>query len=302
MDSCTLKQPRTVAEQRSKLLAHGITFDGYSKKEVDQILLRTNYYRLTGYALQFRIDQSHGKCEAQTRLRDIIAIYDFDSALRNFILRYTEPVEIKLRTVIAYEYSNAHCLHKPHDQHLDAGNYYRKADAQRIIDAFSQEEHYLEEPLFIQHHLKKYGGKAPLWVMVETMPFSRLSKYYNCMYDGNRTRIAKHFRTSPDNLHNALQCIVRLRNESAHGNRIYNTRYMKKARLVFTALKETIEADSVFAYLTVLYMYQTKTCLKQQFMSDLQSILDRFDPVVVRRDLLGIPENGLRLVQRNIQR
>ena len=85
MDSCTLKQPRTVAEQRSKLLAHGITFDGYSKKEVDQILLRTNYYRLTGYALQFRIDQSHGRCEAQTRLRDIIAIYDFDSALRNFI-------------------------------------------------------------------------------------------------------------------------------------------------------------------------------------------------------------------------
>lgn len=50
---------------------------------------------------------------------------------------------------------------------------------------------------------------------------------------------------------------MRLRNESAHGNRIYNTRYMKKARLVFTALKETIEADSVFAYLTVLYMYQT---------------------------------------------
>ena len=85
MDSCTLKQPRTVAEQRSKLLAHGITFDGYSEKEVDQILLRTNYYRLTGYALQFRIDQSHGRCEAQTRLRDIIAIYDFDSALRNFI-------------------------------------------------------------------------------------------------------------------------------------------------------------------------------------------------------------------------
>jgi abortive infection bacteriophage resistance protein len=194
MAATALKPPRSIAEQKRKLASHGIEFDGYSDEDVERILLRTNYYRLTGYALQFRIDPSRGRCVAKTQLHDIVMIYFFDADIRNFILRYTEPVEIKLRTVIAYEYSTAHCTNPPHDQHLSKTNYYRQKAAGEIIDAFFREEKYSDKPLFVSHHMAKYGGYAPLWVMVETMPFSRLSKYYNCLYDNDK----KDSRTLPN--------------------------------------------------------------------------------------------------------
>ena len=147
MPVTALKRPRSIQDQKMKLAAHGIEFEGYSDRDVEQILLRTNYYRLTGYALQFRVDPSHGTCAEKTQFRDIVTIYHFDSELRNFILRYTEPVEIKLRTVISYEYSMAHCTKYPHDQHLLETNYYRQRDARGIIDAFFEEEGYPDKPL-----------------------------------------------------------------------------------------------------------------------------------------------------------
>lgn len=298
----TLKPPLSISKQLERLKEHGVLVDGYTDRQISDILSRVNYYRLTGYTLQFRKDPRNSDCLDGTELKDILSLYRFDTELRNLLLRYLEPIEIKCRTVIAYRFSISHCRAPNYDQHLDLSSYYRKHDAREIIESFFKEEGYRDQPLFIEHHVQTYQGHAPLWVMVETMPFSRLSKYYNCLYKNDKESIAKLFGTSVNNLHNALQCLVRLRNQSAHGDRIYNTEYRLPARLTYTKVKNEVSARSVFAYLLVLCQYLPTLTLRKSFVGSFTELLEHYDSNIVRWDLLGIPENGLNLFNLYLSR
>ncbi len=51
-----LKNPLTFNEQLDKLIAHGMVIS--DREKAKDILKRVNYYRFTGYALQFRKDPS----------------------------------------------------------------------------------------------------------------------------------------------------------------------------------------------------------------------------------------------------
>ena len=58
-----LKKPLTFDEQLDKLIAHGMIVT--DREKAKGILKRVNYYRFTGYALQFRqkiFDSNSGKC------------------------------------------------------------------------------------------------------------------------------------------------------------------------------------------------------------------------------------------------
>lgn len=289
----TLKTPLSIPQQVKRLKEHGIAFDGYTEQAIQNILLRSNYYRLTGYALQFRKNPQNSDCLQSTQLKDIMSIYRFDAQLRNLLLRYLEPVEIKFRTIIAYVFVMTHCKAPNYDQHLDINNYYRKQDAQEIINQFYTEEDYNDHPIFIKHHLEKYEGNAPLWVMVETMPFSRISKYYNCLIDSDKEKISNLFGSNTNNLHNALQCLVRLRNQSAHCDRIYNTTYRLPAKLTYTKVKQKVSSTSVFAYLLVLCRYLPTFTLRNSFVEEFTTLLNSYDSNIVQWNLLGIPEGGL---------
>lgn len=55
-DFMDLKNPLTFDEQLDKLVAHGMVIS--DREKAKDILKRVNYYRFTGYALQFRKDPS----------------------------------------------------------------------------------------------------------------------------------------------------------------------------------------------------------------------------------------------------
>jgi abortive infection bacteriophage resistance protein len=291
-----MKPPFSLAQQRRQLAAHNISFDGFSSHEVEQILSRINYYRITGYAVQYRIRPESAWCEDGTQFGDIMSIYHFDEELRFLLLRYVEGVEVKLRAVISHVFTTAHCMQSPHDQHTKAEYYYRKRDALAIIEAYTSEDQQDQSTPW-SHKRHSHRELSPLWVMVETMPFSRLVRYYQCLKRRDRQAVAKEFGSTADNLQNALLCIVRLRNKSAHANRIYNTMNLRKARLVSTEVKRLVDAQSVFAYLMLLCSCQPTLHQRKQFARDFKELLLSFDPHVVRPDLLGIPESGLRLLQ-----
>ncbi|MDN6683814.1 MAG: Abi family protein [Bifidobacterium crudilactis] len=226
-----------------------------------------------------------------------MSIYQFDEELRFLLLRHLEPVEVKLRAVVSHVFTAAHCSESPHDQHTKAEFYYRKRDALAIIQAYSQEDERDQSTPWSHKH-PRHRETAPLWVMVETMPFSRLVRYYQCLKRQDRQAVAKEFNTTADNLQNALLCIVRLRNKSAHGNRIYNTVNLRKARLVRSEMKRLVDAQSVFAYLILLGCYQPTLHQRRRFATDFWALLSRYDPHVVRPDLLGIPVSGGRHLLR----
>ena len=135
-----LKKPLTFDEQLDKLAAHGMIITDREKAKV--ILKRVNYYRFTGYALQFRQDPSGSDYIVGTTFETVYHLYKVDEILRDTFRRYIEKAEVYYRTQIAYGFSIAKCTETPYDQHYDENNFYNKKGYREVIENFSREKNY----------------------------------------------------------------------------------------------------------------------------------------------------------------
>ena len=68
-----LKQPMSYEEQLHRLIMHGIVVD--DRERAIDILKRVNYYRFTGYALQFRVSQEDSTHVENTNLAKVYNLY-----------------------------------------------------------------------------------------------------------------------------------------------------------------------------------------------------------------------------------
>ena len=114
----------TFDEQLHKLDAHGMVIS--DREKAKDILKKVNYYRFTGYALQFRKDPSGSDYIEGTTFETVYHLYKVDEILRDTFHRYIEKAEVYYRTQIAYGFSTAKCTDAPYDQHYDENNFYNK--------------------------------------------------------------------------------------------------------------------------------------------------------------------------------
>lgn len=177
------KKPLTFDEQLDKLAAHGMIIT--DREKAKDILKRVNYYRFTGYALQFRQDPSGSDYIVGTTFETVYHLYKVDEILRDTFRRYIEKAEVYYWTQIAYGFSIAKCTETPYDQHYDENNFYNKKGYREVMENFSREKNYYKDSLIVKHHKMKYSSKTPLWVIVELMSFSNMSKLYSSMYYGS---------------------------------------------------------------------------------------------------------------------
>ena len=229
------------------------------------------------------------------------AIYSFDAELRQLLRRYLELAEIYYRTVISHEFSMAKCLKSPHDQHYNERNYYNKRGFAEVLDNFKKEKGYYKDSLIMKHHNKNYAGKMPLWVMVEMMSMSDVSKLYGCMYFSEQERISKVVGCSAKSLKNHLHCISVLRNKCAHAARIYNTTFYPSADLATTFLRKYPEVnnDSLFAYIVLLVKRLPERETKERLVSDISSLLERYEESIQIKKI-GFPNNWETILKNQI--
>ena len=116
-----LKQPLSFEEQLDKIKSHGIIVN--DKQRAIEKLEQINYYRLTGYALQFRVEPNKSEYVVGTTFDNIYKLYIVDEKLRNLCRIYIEKAEIYYKTQIAYGFSIMKCLIPPHNQHYDRNNF-----------------------------------------------------------------------------------------------------------------------------------------------------------------------------------
>lgn len=175
-----LKKPLSFEEQLNRLKSHGIIVN--DEKKAIEILKYINYYRFTGYALQFRKNPQESDYMDGTTFESVYHLYIVDERLRDLFRMYIEKAEVYYRTQIAYGFSISKCVDSPYDQHYCEDNFFNKQGYREVIDSFNREKNYYKDSLIVKHHKNKYDSKMPLWVMVELMSFSNLSKLYSAMY------------------------------------------------------------------------------------------------------------------------
>lgn len=289
-----LKKALTIKEQIERLkTAHNLVID--NDDEAAKILRTVNYYRLSAYGIGLTKKNNREEYIDGTSLTDIYRLYEFDSSLRNLILKLIEYQEIRLRTLISCFLA----LKYGAEGYIDPANFLQVSDKQgndihkSIIDAFKEETIRQKNLPFVKHHEQKYSGHYPIWVAIELFSFGKLSSLYSIMRNSDRNEIAKQYRTKPDYLKSWIICLLEVRNICAHYNRLYNmplkqAPYLYPENIPYRKGKQ----NKLFPVLITLKRMTASDNdpLWNDFVGQLSSLMKKYRDVV-NLSFIGFPKN-----------
>ncbi|MCI8348707.1 MAG: Abi family protein [Firmicutes bacterium] len=184
-------------------------------------LQELNYYRLSGYSLTLRTNDTFYK---NIKFSDIMQIYHFDRDLKLYILKYLEDIEISLRTHIAYELGKKDIDPEAPVSYTLRENFISDSHYHKFQEEIKEQIKNSREEAFIKHHNRKYNGVLPVWAMVETLSFGKVSSLFSILNIDIKKNICDTYyhQIRYSSVEKLLESLVVLRNLCAHHSRLYN--------------------------------------------------------------------------------
>lgn len=258
------------------------------------VLQSVNYYRLTGYMLSFKENDMFMN---GVTFEQIFRVYEFDHKLRNLMSSVLEHIEIAARTCIAY-----HLAHTYGTLGYEDGNNFQ--DPKRHAEFITTLNKSIEEArrrheLFVTHHDAKYGGKLPVWSMVELLSFGTLSIFYANLKPNDKKRIAEqYFGVRSHYFQSWLRALSHVRNICAHHARIYNKRLAVRPRL-YRDDKEQMDNSYIFAAIFAAGILCPIEPDWYAFVTGLEALVDEYTDVIELKRI-GFPQNWKTLLRDTV--
>lgn len=283
-----MKTPKTFNEQVQKLYSHGFIID--DPNHVEDYLSKVNYYRLRGYWLSFEKD---GEILPGTHFEDVILCYEMDRALRNWLNKAIEPLEIKLRTQFAYNLAFAtkdSLAYKNKDLFVN-----KEAHANSLSRIEKEVERALNNNVqFVIHNLDKYGA-LPIWAVVELTSFGTVSKMFGNLREDYKSLISKSFNLNNFYCDKWFAHLTAVRNICAHHNRFYN-RYMLRSPRLFVREKRYMSRKQFPTFLVLKNLYAYDDIQWNKLIDDLKEIINKFESVSLVP--MAFPDDWLKILKQ----
>ena len=218
---------KTIDEQLNILTNRGLTIEDPEKAKL--FLLRNNYYRISGYSLTLR---KHDVFYQTATFQNIIDIYNFDHELRHVLLKYIEIIEIALKSIYAYRFTEKHgALGYLNDSFFSDTKKHRE-----IIDkAEKQKATRLPHEAYLKHFIEDLHQDVPFWAYVDLLTISDISFLYSISENDIKKAVADelglHFKSGGDVLGHYMHSMTIIRNLCAHGSRLFNRLFEQKPSL-----------------------------------------------------------------------
>jgi len=257
----------------------------------EKVLSRISYYRLSAYFLTFKMKD--GKYSSGTEFNKIFRLYEFDRKLRNLLFSTIEELEVYLRAQLSYYHSQKYGP----IGYLDSINFNSRHDHVYFLSQINSLIKSNNKTPFVRHHIKKYSGQFPLWVIAELFTFGMLSYFYADMITADQKRLARSvFHSSVQNIKSWLYCCTNLRNICAHSRRLYNN--------VFSVIPANIPAVNkqserrLFAsIMAVREMYSDVDKWNNELLIAISALIDEYRDTVQLR-YMGFPTNWYLLMKK----
>ena len=285
-----LKPFKTIQEQIEILKSRGLIIE--NETAAKSFLLENNYYRISGYSLTLRTNDIFH--EGAT-FENIIDIYNFDHELRHILLKYTEIIEVKLKSAFAYKFPEKYGA----TGYLNPNNFTDPMKHQEIIlKAEKLKIQRLPHEAYLKHFINDLQENVPLWAYVDLFSISDISLLYKISTDDIKKSIALTFNIEEQKyklLENFMHSVTILRNLCAHDSRIYNRLFEQKPKLSskekeLLIIKEdgTVDNEHLFSFILIM-----KRLLNQdQFKSMLNEIASLSQKInFVNMEYYGFPNN-----------
>lgn len=202
-----------------------------NKKNALFILKHENYYRLSGYMVDFLNEDDefqHG-----VTFEEVYNIYKTDKEIRSVLFELINDIEVYLKTQVA----NYFCLTYGPDGYRNPFNFACKSneaysDIINLLKKCNDISKHNPENLIIKHHKDKYGGFMPLWALVELMSFGTISKFFSIMQTPDKKAVCRrgYEDISFDKLESFYHSIAYLRNQCCHYQRFYRIHHIIKPK------------------------------------------------------------------------
>ena len=285
------KSFKTISEQIELLKERGL--DIPDENTAYAFLLNNNYYRVSGYSLTLR---NHDVFNKTATFQNIIDIYSFDEKLRALLLYAIQRIEVKVKSVYAYYFTQKHGALG----YLDSSHFTNKDEYDKIIAKSEQQKvnRKSHEP-FLQHFIEELNENIPLWAYIDLFTISDISKFYTISENDIQKAVAAQFgfnhKNATDIMRKYLHCMTILRNLCAHGSRIYNRLFITKPSLNKKELSYLREDDNgnpdnsrAFGYILNIRRLLSEQEFAE-FKSELFTLCDKFPFVDMR--YYGFSEN-----------
>lgn len=215
---------KTLEEQIEILKDKGLVINDI--EHAKSILLRENYFFLTGYRFLFIKSMQDRRFNEGTTFEELYAMFLFDRQLRNILFKNILVFENNLKSIIAYVMSKNHGFKEKN--YLNKNNFVHDSSKNRQINDLI---HKMKRQISINgkqhsatsHFIENYGY-IPLWVVVKVLSFGIVGELYTILQNEDKKEVADIFKIDIDSFQSYLPILANYRNLCAHEDICYNNR------------------------------------------------------------------------------
>lgn len=194
------------------------------------ILLRENYFFLSGYRHLFMDPSDNKRYLEGTTFNELYAMFLFDRQVRNIIFKNILIVENNLKSILAYIMSKNHGFKE--NNYLNVNNFVKDPKKNRQInDLIRKMKRQIsvngKQHTATAHYLINYGY-IPLWVVVKVLSFGIVGELYTILQYQDQKEIADIFGLDIDNMVEYLPILANYRNLCAHEDICYSNKTQKQ--------------------------------------------------------------------------
>lgn len=296
---------KSLDEQIEILRSKGLVInDEVTTKE---ILLRENYFFLTGYRFLFMKSQENRRFIEGTTFEELYAMFSFDRQLRSILFKNILVVENNLKSIISHVVSKNHGFKEKN--YLNPSNFVHDSTRNRQINDLL---HKMKRQISINgkqhsatsHYLDNYGY-IPLWVVVKVLSFGIVGELYTILQYDDQKEVADVFHVNIDSLEEYLPILANYRNLCAHEDICYlnksqiqinDTAYHAQLNIPKTNGEYIYGKNDLFSLIIILKRILKEddfTLMLNELIYELDILEGKVKSIPIEKilDEMGFPEN-----------
>ena len=215
---------KTLDEQVDILRNKGLTIK--NEKRTREVLLRENYFFISGYRHLFMTKESKDKFLPGTTFEELYATFLFDRAIRNTFFKNILIVENNIKSITSYQLSRKYGFKEK--DYLDPKNFSQDSlQSRQVYDVLNKVRRQIRvngrKHSATFHYIEHYGY-IPFWILVKVLSFGIMAEFYDILKFEDQQDISNFYKISPDVLSVYLSLLSNFRNVCAHEDILYDHR------------------------------------------------------------------------------
>ncbi len=299
------KSFKTLDEQIEILQRKGLIIRDV--EEAKNVLLRENYFFLSGYRLLFMESTHNKQFIPGTTFDELYSMFQFDRHIRNILFKNLLIIENNIKSITAYNLSKHYGIRE--EEYLSAKNFTSDRSRKRQVDDLLRK---MKRQIRInggQHqatmHYIEHYGYIPLWIVVKILSFGIVSEFYQILKPEDQKEIAHDFGVTTEQLIIYLPILANFRNLCAHEDILYehkaqrsipDTPFHQKLQIPMTNEEYIYGKNDLFAIVIILKQMLRKDdffLLMSELEYEIQVLSDKLKTISIDKvlDRMGFPKN-----------